>query len=912
MVQKKQAFTLVELIVTIVILAILGAIAFISFQGYSRNTRDSTRIADINLVQKSLAIFMTKTGFYPNPDNSQTITYNGGEAWIEGTIGENVIKNIQSVSKKTIDPLTSDEFTYSITAGKTEYQIGSISEAAILGENIINKSYAADISKVKALIRGTYNEKFLKVETGGIQMLLVQPSIIVTDIGDPDLTRLIQNKKVVYNSYDNIPHSYNHNNSMTGGFDYEPGRGGDIVVLSGTTLSLTGNEDKVEFISNVQDVLSGTILDGGDEYAPILDLGPTDNTGSILLVDTFIRGDVGGITGIVSDIPPGTTSGGGTTGGEEEPPTTCSLTQTQLDELNYYLGDGSIEVYNSYRNKLSPSTEEEWCNAYSIYWYGGASISSGIWNIIGLNSLNLSRNNLTTLPSQITNLTNLSSLYLGGNSSLGSLSSSFDSNSYQLSQSGIPIEGKTMSIKGDGTKIVISIKDSPICTLTSTDIDELNGYKASGFLKAYDGSYIYRGRGYELNPTTQADWCNIVYYITFNGGTTVPSAIGKISNLMGMSLNNDQLTSLPSWIGNLTDIQQLNVGSNQLTSLPSWIGNLKKLTTLDLSENNLTTLPSEIGNITNLTSLRLYGNQLTSIPIEIGNLTKLTTLILTGNPSLGEIEDRYVGTDEIVGGEVKYRSHEGIPTSGKTTVVYSDGINIGVTILDGTYFTKSSCLGSGQTMFSSVSNYSGCNTPDIILCTGIGTGYTIAACNVGTNISGTGSSSYGDYFQWGRNKGFPYGDTSQQSTKIDGTIGLNAGTDTYGFVRGSTIGGVWANTDISNNWGGTAGDNLSRQGPCASGYHVPSNTEWIDAFWAGHWGNDGSCGTRMMRALNLPLTGNRSYSNGNIGDVNSGYYWISTPGSSNYGKYLYLSPGVIYPDESYYNAFGFSVRCFKN
>jgi len=153
MVQKKQAFTLVELIVTIVILAILWAIAFISFQGYSRNTRDSARIADINSIQKSLAIFMTKTWFYPTPDESKTITYNWWDAWIEWTIWDNVIKNIEKVNKKPIDPLTSDEFTYSITAWKTEYQLWAISEMAISLNNWINQSYAADISKAKAFIR---------------------------------------------------------------------------------------------------------------------------------------------------------------------------------------------------------------------------------------------------------------------------------------------------------------------------------------------------------------------------------------------------------------------------------------------------------------------------------------------------------------------------------------------------------------------------------------------------------------------------------------------------------------------------------------------------------------------------------------------------------------------------------------
>ncbi|MDD3302900.1 MAG: prepilin-type N-terminal cleavage/methylation domain-containing protein, partial [Candidatus Gracilibacteria bacterium] len=125
--KQTKAFTLVELIVVIVILAILGTIAFISFQGYSRNSRDSVRIADINSTKKSLEIFITKAGFYPTPDNPTNITYSGAIVWTEGTLGSNVIKNIQSLNKVITDPLTSNEYTYSITSSKTEYQIGAIS-----------------------------------------------------------------------------------------------------------------------------------------------------------------------------------------------------------------------------------------------------------------------------------------------------------------------------------------------------------------------------------------------------------------------------------------------------------------------------------------------------------------------------------------------------------------------------------------------------------------------------------------------------------------------------------------------------------------------------------------------------------------------------------------------------------------
>jgi hypothetical protein len=45
--------------------------------------------------------------------------------------------------------------------------------------------------------------------------------------------------------------------------------------------------------------------------------------------------------------------------------------------------------------------------------------------------------------------------------------------------------------------------------------------------------------------------------------------------------------------------------------------------------------------------------------------------------------------------------------------------------------------------------YPDCNQPDITI-----GAYTIAACNIGATVAGTGSASYGYYFQRGNNYGF--------------------------------------------------------------------------------------------------------------------------------------------------------------
>jgi leucine-rich repeat protein SHOC2 len=113
--------------------------------------------------------------------------------------------------------------------------------------------------------------------------------------------------------------------------------------------------------------------------------------------------------------------------------------------------------------------------------------------------------------------------------------------------------------------------------------------------------------------------------------TSVPAEIGQLTALRELNLNSNQLTSVPAEIGQLTALRELYLGENQLTSLPPEIGQLAALEWLDLSENQLTRVPAEIGQLTSLTWLNLFGNQLTSLPAEIGQLISLRELRLYDN-----------------------------------------------------------------------------------------------------------------------------------------------------------------------------------------------------------------------------------------------------------------------------------------
>ena len=78
-------------------------------------------------------------------------------------------------------------------------------------------------------------------------------------------------------------------------------------------------------------------------------------------------------------------------------------------------------------------------------------------------------------------------------------------------------------------------------------------------------------------------------------------------------------------------LQKLNLSFKKLTTLPQAIGMLTQLQHLYLTDNQLTTLPPEIGLLTQLQNLYLVYNQLTTLPPEIGLLTQLQNLDLSYN-----------------------------------------------------------------------------------------------------------------------------------------------------------------------------------------------------------------------------------------------------------------------------------------
>jgi internalin A len=214
----------------------------------------------------------------------------------------------------------------------------------------------------------------------------------------------------------------------------------------------------------------------------------------------------------------------------------------------------------------------------------------------GQKNLNLSAKQITELPEEIGQLTNLTALDLGSNQ----------------------LKALPESIGQLTNLTFLDLSDNQLTALPES-IGQLTNFT---FLDLSDNQLT-------ALPDSIGQLSNLVSLnLSSNQLMALPESIGQLTNLISFYLSSNQLTALLESIGQLTNLISFYLSSNQLTALPESIGQLTNLTFLDLSDNQLTTLPESIGQLNNLVSLNLSSNQLMTLPESIGQLSGLTFLYL--------------------------------------------------------------------------------------------------------------------------------------------------------------------------------------------------------------------------------------------------------------------------------------------
>ena len=121
--------------------------------------------------------------------------------------------------------------------------------------------------------------------------------------------------------------------------------------------------------------------------------------------------------------------------------------------------------------------------------------------------------------------------------------------------------------------------------------------------------------------------------ITSNNLDSIPSSIGNLINLRTVNFDQNVLKSIPDAIGNCKKLSVLSLRNNHLTDIPTSIGNLVNLRVLDLANNRLESLPAQVANLKDLRALWLSETQgsmtLPTLNLEIrGNRKVLTCMFL--------------------------------------------------------------------------------------------------------------------------------------------------------------------------------------------------------------------------------------------------------------------------------------------
>jgi internalin A len=252
-----------------------------------------------------------------------------------------------------------------------------------------------------------------------------------------------------------------------------------------------------------------------------------------------------------------------------------------------------------------------------------ATLPSELFALANLTELDLSGNQLTALPPEIGKLTNLTTLTLGSNQLTALPPEIFTLSSLT-----------TLDLSGNQS-IALSPEIGKLTNLTTLKLlgNQLTALPPELFTLTNLTELDLRGNQLTVLPPEIGKLTNLTT-LALSGDqlTVLPPEIGKLTNLTTLALSRNQLTALPPEIGKLTNLTRLWLYSNQLAALPIQLFTLSNLTSLALHNNHLTALPSELGALTNLTGLWLQNNHLTALPLELEQLTKLEKLYIDDNP----------------------------------------------------------------------------------------------------------------------------------------------------------------------------------------------------------------------------------------------------------------------------------------
>lgn len=109
--------------------------------------------------------------------------------------------------------------------------------------------------------------------------------------------------------------------------------------------------------------------------------------------------------------------------------------------------------------------------------------------------------------------------------------------------------------------------------------------------------------------------------------------MGAMPALTLLDANTNMMEAMPETIGQMTSLTNINLRGNAISMVPTGLGELKALDTLNLGKNKIAELPSQLSNCVNLKILFVDDNPaLSALPPALAACTKLERVNVMGCP----------------------------------------------------------------------------------------------------------------------------------------------------------------------------------------------------------------------------------------------------------------------------------------
>lgn len=481
---NQKAFTLVELIVVITILAILATIAFVSFTWYQLQARDSTRVSDINNISKVIDLFELQNSTLPQVTNPISVTFSGSTIWQQGSFWVNSRQDSRRISDIPTDPLTWNEYAYSVTSSSREYQLGAILEWSLSFNNRLNieQSYANNFIDFSSVyIRWTYNGRFLihrEVidENNETIYILGVPSILSIDNSNVTIESILTNNWLLYPWKRIAPSTYSGSVSRDEDWNFTPqitsygtANSSLAVVFEGTTSELSSGSWKIDLVDSLRTYYASSDLvddENIDDFNIDTSSNPND---AINLINTYILGNLWGLENSSVSVSKITSwTSWWWSWGWSWPASCGDMTAGNLANLNAW---ANVDIVTDNRwNPIPPEwTAMSWTSSHGISdWCSLTLLDMSFWgfpNIIdelglleNLTVLYIFDDSVSSLPETLVDLTALEELDLWNNPALWNLNNYFDTSSPRTCQAWVTTSGNTMCLEWNGSNLMITVE----------------------------------------------------------------------------------------------------------------------------------------------------------------------------------------------------------------------------------------------------------------------------------------------------------------------------------------------------------------------------------------------------------------------------------------------------------------------